>query len=372
MRGGLDNDWLYGGDDHDLLYGGFGDDIMYGGDGWDRISFYDTSATTGCRASLMFHAEIIQDTFHGMDLIGSDIEHLSGTHLDDLLIGNNNANWLWGAGGTSGHGIANNDELVGNGGNDLLRSGMGDSLLNGGNGIDTAAIADVNAGVRVSLLLQGGAQNTGHGMLKLKKIENLSGSWFDDRLTGDKEDNVLAGDSGSDLLKGSAGGDTLYGDGWIGISGSTSGAITLFTDDDFEPGADTLVGNAGNDTLLGGGLGDTLAGSTGADVFLYLNTTDSLADPSPDHSGNSEDLITDLGKGDVIDVSAIDADAAAPGNQAFVLSAFFTSTAGEAVPVYDRDARITYLMMDTDGDSAPEMVIAIAGKHLDLDDNFIG
>jgi hypothetical protein len=57
--------------------------------------------------------------------------------------------------------------------------------------------------VTVSLLLQGGAQNTvGAGGGCLSGIENLIGSAFNDTLTGDGNSNVLTGGAGNDMLLG--------------------------------------------------------------------------------------------------------------------------------------------------------------------------
>jgi Ca2+-binding RTX toxin-like protein len=86
-----------------------------------------------------------------------------------------------------------------------------------------------------------------------------------------------------------------------------------------EDGNDTLNGGAGNDTLNGGAGKDTLTGDTlpeevGNDWFVYVLTSDSPT------GVENHDVITDFASGeDKIDLSAIDADAAAAGNQVFLL-----------------------------------------------------
>ena len=69
-------------------------------------------------------------------------------------------------------------------------------------GSDTASYADAASGVTVSLALHGSAQDTGGaGTDTLVNIENLTGSAFDDTLTGDAGANVLSGLDGDDTLQ---------------------------------------------------------------------------------------------------------------------------------------------------------------------------
>jgi len=265
LTGRTGNDTLIGGGGDDFLRGGAGNDVMDGGSGFDRVSHYGTNITHGVTVDLRIVGA--QDTGHGLDTyIG--IEALSGSRYDDTLIGDDNNNWLIAADGT--------DTLVGNGGNDLLTvadgelaPASGNHNLDGGAGSDTVDVSWIALGVdgvTLSLALQGGAQDSGHGMLTLNNIENLSGTFFSDVLTGDGNANTLSGNAGSDVLSGGAGDDALYGDGAMvadtrnGNGGS--GPITFFADvTAFDPslvdGNDTLEGGAGNDTLNGGGGSDT-------------------------------------------------------------------------------------------------------------------
>jgi Ca2+-binding RTX toxin-like protein len=140
------------------------------------------------------------------------------------------------------------------GNNNVLTGGTGNEILAGGlNGVggDTASYATATAKVTVSLLLQGGAQNTvGGGVDTLAGIENLIGSAFNDTLTGSGLGNVLAGGAGNDVINGKAGNDTLQG-----------GA-----DDDI------LIGGAGSDALDGGAGNDTASYATStAAVTVDLN-----------------------------------------------------------------------------------------------------
>jgi Ca2+-binding RTX toxin-like protein len=133
-------------------------------------------------------------------------------------------------------------------------------------------------------------------------FENVSGSQFDDVLTGDAADNVVAGDLGSDSLSGGDGDDELYGDGriWVDTSGGVggSGPITLFGqqadepglnegDPDFTSGNDTLNGGKGDDDLYGGRGNDTLTGGLNADRFII-------------EADSGDDVITDFKSVDAI------------------------------------------------------------------------
>eukprot|EP01035_Chromulina_nebulosa_P032826 gene32826-biopygen21209 len=217
------------------------------------------------------------------------IEHVSGTTFADTLSGDAGDNWLWGVGG--------NDTLDGRDGNDLLEIGAGRTTVIGGNGTDTLSFFnnnDFTGGVVASLLLQGSAQAiNGTSTVNASGIENLSGSAFNDTLTGDTGANVLAGGAGADALNGGDGDDVLLGDGQIRMVSSQggSGPITqiedaaVFFNNPANSGNDILNGGAGNDQLFGGGGDDVLEGGTGNDVIdggagidtaIYANATGSV------------------------------------------------------------------------------------------------
>jgi len=274
LSGGAGNDLLYGGTGNDFLSGGFGNDTLDGGDGFDRVGYFG-GATTGVTVDLRLQGVAQNVGELGFDTL-TNIEGVSGTMFGDTLTGDNNDNWLWGS--ASGGGTANNDVLDGQGGNDLLTIGIGNHSLTGGTGVDTVAFGE-NGGTEpnivVSLALQGSAQVTGAGNWTLNGVENLSGGFANDSLTGDDGDNVLAGNVGNDLLVGGAGNDTLYGDGVIAADTRPtggSGPPTIFADaTQLFPGVvdgdDTLEGGLGNDTISGGG---------GVDTASYEHATGSV------------------------------------------------------------------------------------------------
>ena len=250
-----------------------------------------------------------------------------GSTRDDVLSGTGLGNVL--------QGLAGNDSLFGLAGNDLLDGGSGNDVLDGGTGVDTANYAGLRAGVVVNLALTT-QQNTGAGGRDtLVSIENLVGTFRNDKLTGNSSVNMLEGGSGDDLLDGGLLGDTMLGgrgnDTFIvdhakdvvierageGIdtivssisrtldktntienltSASSFGNLVLtgnglgnrITGGD--GGSDTLRGLSGEDTLLGlagddvldGGLGsDVLNGGLGADRFTFSvfdGTIDTIED----------------------------------------------------------------------------------------------
>lgn len=117
-------------------------------------------------------------------------------------------------------------------------------------------------------------------------------------------------------------------------------------------GADnSLIGRGGDDTLIGGAGDDVLRGGAGADVF------------APGLAAEGRDRALDFTPGrDVIDLSAIDADAGRPGDQPFVLiDGAFTGTAGELrLRARGGDGLI---LGDTDGDGRAELRLLLAGAE---------
>ncbi|MGF1500862.1 MAG: spondin domain-containing protein [Paracoccaceae bacterium] len=135
------------------------------------------------------------------DAVLTDIENLLGTPFDDGLFGNNEVN-----------------VIEGDFGDDVIHGFGGDDFLSGGGGVDTALFSAAGAGVAVDLGLQvsqdafgeiafagadpviaatGGAGNT-----VLEGFENVTGSAFDDTITGDDGANLLVGGAGDDRITG--------------------------------------------------------------------------------------------------------------------------------------------------------------------------
>ncbi|MEY8841171.1 calcium-binding protein, partial [Cribrihabitans sp. XS_ASV171] len=165
-----------------------------------------------------------------------------GTALDEALSAAPGETILDGLGGDDTiTGSAVSDRLYGGDGNDVLDGLDGFDILFGGAGIDTAQYETASAGIAADL-----QNGTAGAADRFEGIENLIGSPFADRLTGDDAGNGLGGRDGDDRIEGMGGADTISGG----------------------EGADILIGGAGNDDIQAGGGTDTVIGGEGDD-FLY-------------------------------------------------------------------------------------------------------
>lgn len=310
LAGAAGQDSLWGGAGDDALNGGAGGDTLDGGAGSDTADY--GAAATGVTADLATPAQNMGDAT-GDTYIA--VENLSGSMWRDDLRGDAGGNVLWGVGGDDLlAGRSGADTLDGGDGDDTLTGGTGADVLDGGNGRDVADYSDALLGVAAGL--SPGAVGAGDAAGdSYAGIEDLRGSRFDDRLTGDDAANILMGMAGRDTLMGGAGDDTLIGgdgadrhDGGAGFdvasyASATAGVIinlmnpaqgtgmaagdsfvsvegllgTNFNDDlrgdafdnllDGGTGVDWLTGRAGNDTLIGGDGNDNLIGGPGADLL---------------------------------------------------------------------------------------------------------
>ncbi len=161
MTGGTGNDKMFGMADNDKMDGGAGDDRMWGNSG--------------------------NDVMNGGD--GND--YLSGGKGNDVIGGG-----------------AGDDVVFGNSGNDKLVASEGSDSYDGGSGFDTLDYSGSSRGVNVNL---SGHVAVGMGLDKIKGVEAVTGSRFNDTLVGDKNANVLAGGAGDDSFRGRGGADTLTG-----------------------------------------------------------------------------------------------------------------------------------------------------------------
>ena len=258
LNGGDGVDRLNGGAGEDVLDGGAGEDVLDGGAGVDG-AFYglspagvtiDLSATPDAdgyvrgaggdaEGDRLKNIEYLVGSFYGAGADKLD----GGAGVDgafyDRLTGDDNDNLFWGLGG--------DDTLTGGSGNDLLGGGAGADKLDGGAGVDGAFYGLSPAGVTIDLSATPDADGYVRGAGgeaegdRLKNIEDLEGSFYGDRLTGDDNDNLFWGLGGDDTL---TGGD----------------------------GEDELIGGDGDDTLTGGPGADTLDGGEGQDLLSYAGS----------------------------------------------------------------------------------------------------
>ena len=243
LRGGAGADILNGGDGDDTLVGGAGNDTLSGGAGANRAVFTgDFAQYTIARVTSGAQAGLIQITDSvagrdGVDILSNDIQTLvfNGVELlvTNLLGPAIPATQL--ADRLTGSALA--DTINGLGGDDIIEGLEGGDTLLGDLGVDTLSYESSDAAVTVTL--NGTAAATasgGHAQGDIATgFENITGSSYDDVLTGDLNVNVLKGGDGEDVLAGKAGNDTLEGG----------------------DGADVLIGGAGADILRGGDGVDT-------------------------------------------------------------------------------------------------------------------
>lgn len=300
--GGGADDTFNGDDGNDTIDGMRGNDTLNGGEGSDRLFGWGD-----------------EDTLNG----GEGIDFLDGGRGKDTLNGDNGADELHGQRGTDTlKGGAGEDKLYGGQGRDSLDGGAGVDYLAGGVGDDTY-IVDVVGDVLHEARLAG--RDTVESAVTwtlgafFEELE-LTGTTAIDG-TGNAFANKVTGNSGANTLLGLDGNDTLSGGG----------------------GIDTLTGGRGNDRMAGG---------AGADTFIL--TADSIG-------LKEKDRISDFsnGDGDLINLTAIDANTGADGDQAFTAVAKFTGTAGEMALSYKGGT--TTLKLDVDGDGKADYTLKING-----------
>ncbi|GMU23395.1 MAG: hypothetical protein AMXMBFR13_34730 [Phycisphaerae bacterium] len=323
------NDFIWGCGGDDTLFGEGGDDVLFGGVGADTISggagndILDytqivpgftgavtalepvrvnlshiafngqppDSASDGGRAATFLSPAIpasIDTIVNGRANPRDRIEIVRGSNfddgtaaIDDVIVGHE-------ALPTSLYGMAGDDHIVGGSDNDYIDGGTGDDLIEGDgvlvagrvgddtlvggnrapNELDTVTYVNAPGAVTVSLLDTRPQQTSGAGLDKLIGFRNLTGSAFDDTLTGDALSNVVSGGSGNDLLTGR--GDQDEPD-------PLNGNLIVQLDDTLDggPGTDTADYRTGDPSLVTVDLGLALAsndGEGGRDVLVSIES----------------------------------------------------------------------------------------------------
>ncbi|NRB36610.1 MAG: hypothetical protein HRU31_18150, partial [Rhodobacteraceae bacterium] len=190
MRAHSGDDYVEGGAGNDILDGGLGADTLRGGDD-DDLYYVDNAED-----------DISETGATGHDKVYSTLSYTLASEFEDLWL-------IKGSSAIEGHGNGEQNTIVGNENDNLLKGYGGNDYMLAGAGDDT---------------MYGGAA--------------------DDNLQGGYGDDLQYGGDGNDKLHGQDGDDIQYG-------GS---------------GADTLCPNFGDDTMYGGEGDDLLAGRNGDDV----------------------------------------------------------------------------------------------------------
>jgi Ca2+-binding RTX toxin-like protein len=313
------------------LYAGTGDNVLNGAGGSDTVSYAD--ATAAVKVSLaLTTAQATGGS--GTDTLSS-IENLTGSAYNDKLTGDALANVLNGGTGADmlAGGLGNDSYYVDNAGDivveaagggtdtvystaaaytlgaeveygrivatgaanltgnalaNTLYAGAGDNVLNGAGGSDTVSYADAKAAVTVSLAVATAQATGGSGSDTLAGIENLAGSNYNDKLTGDALANVLNGGTGADTMAGGDGSDMYYvdnaadqvvetnaaGAGGIDTVNSYVAACTLAANVEngriLSATESNLSGNGLNNMLYAGAGNNVMDGGAGIDTLSYV------------------------------------------------------------------------------------------------------
>ena len=357
LDGGMGDDDLSGGDGDDTLKGGYGMDTLTGGKGMDTASYAGSMMGVEVRlhASKAMGGDAEGDTFGGMvtyehmtlneddemvetESTAVDIEHLTGSDMDDILAGDGRMNTIMGMGGNDkiyggpgGDADTNEDMLHGGDGDDMIFGGVGEDTLNGDDGndmlvggpgqdtydggagndmiyVDLADITDatgnpINGGENaddadmpdsdtVSFERfsdeDGGVTAVTLGVGIYLNTENAIGTDFADTITGDDDSN--------NTIEGGAGGDTLNGGESTGDSDTLSYASSpKRVRVDFSDTTDTavgghatndvitndsfenIIGSAFDDVLTGNDEGNMLTGGDGDDELVGGDGDDTLS-----------------------------------------------------------------------------------------------
>ena len=408
IEGGSGNDKVLGGQGNDFMFGGTGADELDGGAGNDELdggTDDDLVDYSGAGSDLTINLATGVATGQGTDVLIS-IEDVIGSSKDDSITGDDASNEITAGSGDDYVDAGSGDDLIAGG------DGAGNDRYIGGNGVDTIKYTSALAGITVNLSANTNqAKSTlsgdraGIGIDQLSGIENIIAGNHDDGLTGNASSNRIEAGSGNDTLNGGTGTDTLIGglgdDTYITDGGDTitegSGAgtdlvqssatatlgsnvenLTLTgsaaingignTANNIITGnrtSNTLNGGAGTDTLIGANGNDNLTGGAGNDMFIFNAVTESAK------AATRTDVITDFVIGqDKINLSAIDAFAAAGANDTFIwkdTAAFNSATKGEVrYEKFDNSGTTndyTMVWIDNDADTGVEMAIRLTGLY---------
>ncbi len=204
LGGGKDNDTLDGGDDDDMLIGGKDDDMLMGGEG--------------------------NDAFEGGE--GSDT--LDGGDGDDMLDGGDG-----------------DDMLMGGEGNDTFVGSEGSDTLDGGDGIDVLTYVNETDGIHFSGGRIFGGRKTGSANDTIEGIERLAGTDHDDILITGGGVSMLDGGEGEDTLMATPSGATEMNHMLDGGGGDDM--LTVGKHNTMNAGGnqgDILMGGRGADTFI--------------------------------------------------------------------------------------------------------------------------
>ena len=239
LVGSNHNDVLIGSGIANWLEGGAGADTLNGGN--DTVVPPGESAVPPDFASYFHAHEGVTASLANSNANTGDaegdiywrIEGLEGSNFDDLLIGDENNNFLMGMAG-----------------DDILIVGPGQDSVRGGFGFDVMSYRHQSSGIKINLGNWSASSAVVRNDVRNENdIEGYEGTNHNDTLLGSGTGDVLIGRAGNDNINGRAGNDALIGD-------------------------------AGHDSLNGGAGADTMNGGSGNDIYWVDNIDDMLIETS--------------------------------------------------------------------------------------------
>lgn len=381
---------LQGGGGNDLLRGSNGGDTLDGGAGIDTVIYSDSTAGVTINLATGVHSGA-----HAQGDVLISIENVTGSNFADTITGDGLANTISGGAG--------DDIIFGGGGSDAINGGAGADTIDGGDATDFVSYSTSSSAVFVNLLTgnHSGGDAAGDTLIS---IESITGSGFDDTLTGNTIGNTLRGGDGNDTLIGDAGGDALDGgngndllhggangdrltggagndtatyfdsNSAVFVSLSTGTALGGHASGDLLSSIENLVGSnfndtlsgnssvnilnggAGNDVITGGFGNDTLTGGTGSDVFVFGNVLEA-GDTITDFTSGEDTLMFEAGGfGGGLEAEM---DLAAEGR--FVAGTTGAATGALGQFIYDTDAGVLFWDADGTGSAASVLVATFTG-----------
>ncbi|MFP9138251.1 peroxidase family protein [Devosia sp. XGJD_8] len=293
---GIGDDTLYGDAGNDYLEGGFGNDILNGGDGDDIIvdAGGDDNIKGGAGNDVV-HAGpgldlVLAGAGHDFVFLGTDMgsEVFAGTGNDyiygnknaERILGNEGNDWIetgtfdgapgdnfdevFAHDGIDGHdvflGDGGFDEFIGEGGDDIMVGSAGRGKMVGMSGFDWATYKDntmaVNADIGIPIVFDEAPVLPQNASLdEYESVEGLSGTAFNDVLTGTNEDATTL----ASFANGGSGG------GYLGSVLDAEG-IALINGLQAVVGAGVTEFGSG-DIILGGDGSDLITGKMGDDII---------------------------------------------------------------------------------------------------------
>jgi Ca2+-binding RTX toxin-like protein len=173
------NNTITGNSADNVLDGWFGADLLIGGAGNDTYIVENRGDS------------VVENPGEGVDTVRASFDYALSANLENLTL-------------TGGFAIRG----TGNAANNIIVVNNGDSVIDGGAGLDLASYATATGPVSINLGIVVAQATGGSGVDTLIDIENLIGSDFADVLVGNAGANTINGGKGADVMAGAGGNDS--------------------------------------------------------------------------------------------------------------------------------------------------------------------